>query len=349
MPRCLLWFVFLLLLIPGAVKAQTGDWNRVLDQYEEICDRCIVLRQSLDAGGKVPQQSFLDLLAQMRSLWSQIQGAKGGMTRSQQTRFDTIRRKYESVMSGSSSSSTEPRQKERVALAIPEEKTLKAGERNSAPSEVKVESPQQIPLPDDRTQEVLLMDSLLNSALRIEHTVDTIVMRDTVFISNEIIHKYKPSAQGSFYVLAQLQTGNMPSYGLMVAYTPGNVGGYMSIRTNFRFSGFNYEVSSSGDYRNGSFFWGNESSVSRHSIHSLNLGPVLRLGSNLMVYAGAGYGNRKLLWRDMRGVWAKVKEYSYSGFGFEAGAVGSYKRFCLGLGMSHFKETDVVISLGVNL
>ena len=103
--------VLLLLLSLPPLKAQDGQLDRALDQYERICNRCIDLRLRAAAGEAVSPQAVTDLLVELNTLRRTLQDAGGRMTPSQQARFASIRLRYTEVF--------EPKQSSRLELTSP--------------------------------------------------------------------------------------------------------------------------------------------------------------------------------------------------------------------------------------
>jgi len=75
--------------------AQSHKWDAALDQYQEICDRCIDLRNRSLSGESISSASLTELLSQLSVLRKTLQEAGGEMTPAQELRFETIRRQYE--------------------------------------------------------------------------------------------------------------------------------------------------------------------------------------------------------------------------------------------------------------
>lgn len=69
----------------------------------------------------------------------------------------------------------------------------------------------------------------------------------------------------------------------------------------------------------------------------------------LTVYAGAGYGYRKLAWEDVDGNWASVSDWSRSGFAAECGVIASWRRFAVSAGVSTISFRTVSFTCGVGL
>ena len=80
----------------------------------------------------------------------------------------------------------------------------------------------------------------------------------------------------------------------------------------------------------GGFIWTTgRSAIDRYF---LTAGPVLRIGDKVSVYAGAGYGMRRLCWEDSEGRWMEVTDAGRSGLCAEIGAGLHLGRFTLSAG-----------------
>ena len=102
MPKRLLTLLsaafFFFAAIPAS--AQDGRWDSALDQYEQICEQCIELRQRALAGENVPASSLSSMLSRLATLRESLQAAKGTMSPTQKSRFNRIRDRYAEIMSG---------------------------------------------------------------------------------------------------------------------------------------------------------------------------------------------------------------------------------------------------------
>lgn len=84
---------FLALCLCTALCAQS--WDAALDQYEQISDECILLRQRSQGGEKVSASSLMPLLGRLASLRKNLQNSGGKMSPAQKQRFESIRNRYD--------------------------------------------------------------------------------------------------------------------------------------------------------------------------------------------------------------------------------------------------------------
>ena len=148
------------------------------------------------------------------------------------------------------------------------------------------------------------------------------------------------------YVLASISAPDL-SYGLMIGYKYGRKGGYARFVSNYHSCPTSYYCDSEGYLSNGQQFWASGESVVCNL--SASVGPMFSLGYGLDVYAGLGYGFRKVAWEDMGGSWAAVKDFSLAGLTMECGAVYSWESLVLSLGVQtlKFRTTSLVCGVGV--
>ena len=137
------------------------------------------------------------------------------------------------------------------------------------------------------------------------------------------------------------------SIGVRAGLQFGLMGAYVSYRANFSSVEHGYECLSDGSMKDGSYFWPS-GEVSR-KISTFNAGLLVRATDWMTFYAGAGKGERTLLWQDIDLNWAKVSDCSYSGLSTEAGAIFFFRHLALSLGVSsiRFKTASITLGAGV--
>lgn len=168
---------------------------------------------------------------------------------------------------------------------------------------------------------------------------------------NEAVADIRPdvtedSKRGDVFLLASLSAPNM-AYGLMAGYQHRRWGGYLAFRSSYTSCKTSYSCTSDGNLGNGSQIWpsGNEK---RSNL--MVCGGVLAGATKwLTVYAGAGYGFRKLAWEDVAGDWAAVSDWSRSGFAAECGVIASWRRLAVSAGVSTISFRTASFTCGVGL
>ena len=86
----------LLLILAGQRTAAAPDgWDKALDQYEAICQRCLELKARALQGEAIPADTVRDLLAELANLRKTLQSGSGVMSEEQRARFERIRQAYQ--------------------------------------------------------------------------------------------------------------------------------------------------------------------------------------------------------------------------------------------------------------
>ena len=157
----------------------------------------------------------------------------------------------------------------------------------------------------------------------------------------------------NFYVMAEF---SLPvTYGLMAGLKKDRLsygkeigwGGYMRLRSNFIFRKSAYSCLSNGTIGNGYAFLGNGNM--QKSDLMVTAGVLAGLAPWLDIYAGAGYGQKIILWQDIEDSWASVSDFTHKGLALEAGLITSWRRLCLGIGIStvNFRTASLDLSVGM--
>ena len=137
------------------------------------------------------------------------------------------------------------------------------------------------------------------------------------------------------------------SYGLRVGFLFGRWGGYISGRSNFGKNDHSYTCKSDRTMENNLVFWG--TGRARRSNMSVCAGVVFEAVKWLDIYAGAGYGFRKMYFEDIEKKWAIVSDLSHTGVSAEAGVVLTWKRLALSAGISTVQFRNVSADFGIGI
>lgn len=320
--RNLLLFLLLsvCLLVGQPAFAQSSRLDSALDRYEQICDRCIQLRDRSLRGEQIAPEELRSLLEQVSSLRTALQDGAVDMTAAQRQRFETIRNRYTAAFQPSAGSSQAVPAREIIALpaAIWRQEVMAA-----SPSTLEY----------------------LNFALDGNTAEEN---RDTQGITRVQLKKYEPYAsRAKFSVLAL--AGWRPeamSYGAMVCYTAGRFGAYLKGRFNFAPAASAYNCLSDGT-SSGHIIWttGNES----HKAWAAGGGAIVRIAGPLSIYAGSGYGKLSILWEDSAGKWAQVEDLSQQGICADAGLMLSAGMFTALVGVSSIKLKKPTVEVGLGV
>ena len=171
--------------------------------------------------------------------------------------------------------------------------------------------------------------------------------------NSELIYIYNlqspaaPKAEkGDIYILANLAIPDI-SYGLMAGYQVQRYGGYVSFRSSFTSVSPSYSCTSDGVLKGGGTLWA--SGEEKNSNMSVCAGALYGFRQYVSVYAGVGYGSRRLAWEDVDGQWAEVSDWSHKGFAIEAGALFSWNKLAFSLGVSSVSLRTAEFVCGVGL
>lgn len=152
--------------------------------------------------------------------------------------------------------------------------------------------------------------------------------------------------RGDVFILASVAAPDM-AYGLMAGYKHRNWGGYLAFRSSFTSCKTSYSCASDGSMENGSKIWptGNE----KRSNLMVSGGVLAGATKWLTIYAGAGYGARKLAWEDVAGNWALVSDWSHTGLAAELGVIASFYKLALSAGISTVAFRTAAFTCGVGV
>lgn len=147
-----------------------------------------------------------------------------------------------------------------------------------------------------------------------------------------------------FILLAEISAPDL-SYGLRAGLKGRTFGGYLAFRSNFVKASSDYACYSDGTLENGSIFWpgGAEKTTSM----TVSAGLLVQTAPWLILYAGAGYGNRQLTWQDIDGCWAEVSDWSAKGLSAETGAIFRWNRLAFSAGVSSVRFRTCNATFGV--
>lgn len=149
-----------------------------------------------------------------------------------------------------------------------------------------------------------------------------------------------------FYLLASASVPDL-SYGVMLGYRHRRWGGYLSFRSNFIILEPTYECLSDGSLAGGGSFWPGGAESKSHL--SACGGCLYGLNDMFTIYAGAGYGWRKVAWEDIDGAWAEVSDISHEGLAIDAGLLLTFHHLALSAGISSIAFRTAVFNVGLGV
>ncbi len=311
--------VFALLALSSVTAAwgQSDRWDRALDSYQTICDRCILLREQSLRGDEIPADELRSLLEQVSSLRASLQRGSGSMSKAQKERFERIRSRYVEAFSKQGYSTDGPAL--RIARPVLDLPRVIGGEEilrsafGSAQNDIRLCHPEGAKRPKD---------------LSISQTG---AGPDSFTTGLTVIGAWSP---------------NTLSYGAMATMTWGKAGIYIKGRSNFQNKIGEYSCLSDGT-SGGKVIW--TSGQESHPTWALGAGGILNIAGPVSLYAGSGYGSAQTLWEDASGKWATVEDYSAKGICADAGIIFSKNHFQASIGISTitFKKPTLELGLGI--
>ena len=304
--------LILLLAFPFHAMAQRNSIDQAIDSYEAICNECISLKELAFAGNAVPYGALSKLLVKLSELRSLLSNSNGQMTRSQRLRMESIRLRYEEAFD--------------------------QGKDSNAPQSALTD-----PLPNITHSSVILTSSAFS------------ICNYAGLIGSDRRPHSAPGSISATPITAKpapfmaIALGEFPRnyFGLMLAYSPGRIGGYLKGAMSPSVQDYSYDCHSDGMTADGGFIW--TSGRERRTGYSVTSGLTFCLSKRLSVYAGGGYGAMNILWEDASGGWARVSDKSCSGISPEAGIILSFGRLRLLAGLSAITMEDTSAQIGIGL
>lgn len=323
---------------PSAAAApQSDNYDKALDKYAYICDRCVEMRAKVESGQSIQMESLGSLLAELSSLRKTLSNASGKMSAAQAARFEAIKAKYMQGMRAFGKRPARPSlgsiqrinpvtEPVEVTLIEMPERSLRLAQR-PAPQVQRPEPQAQHPERKSRHQEMQVKQS----------------ERQTQHPKGKTP---RPKEGLKLTLLADAGIFPIPSYGAMAVMTLRGVGAYANYRSDFRKNEYSYTCTSEGDTEYGRIWATGESRVS-HTVATAGL--AVWTSRRFGFYAGAGLSSSTRCWEDISGEWAKVEDKSYRSVAADGGILLTFKPMALSVGVvSDFRRyVDVQIGVGV--
>lgn len=309
---------------------QGDNYDKALDKYAYICDRCVEMRAKVESGQSIQMESLGALLAELSSLRKTLSNASGKMSAAQAERFEAIKAKYMQGMKALGKKSDRPvfSSVQRIKpISEPVEVATMAHQKVSFRQNQCPEPQAQHPERQSRHQEMQVKQSERQTQRPKGKTP-------------------RPKEGLKLTLLADAGIFPIPSYGAMAVMTLRGVGVYANYRSDFRKNEYSYTCTSEGDTEYGRIWATGESRVSRTVATA---GLAMLTSRRFGVYAGAGLSSSTRCWEDISGEWAKVEDKSYRGVAADGGILLTFKPVALSVGVvSDFRRyVDVQIGIGV--
>lgn len=303
--------------------AQSDRWDRALDSYQTICDRCILLRERSLRGDDISPEELTSLLEQVSSLRVSLQRGSVSMSKAQKERFERIKSRYTEAFS-------------------------KQGYMADGPA-LNVARPV-MNLPRVEWRPALRLCSgtgkILRSASGSAQNDNRSLSRQPDKPSSHPVGAKRPKDLSLGLTILGAWYPQSLSYGAMATITSGKSGVYIKGRSNFKSQVTAAYTCLSDGTSDGTPIWttGKES----HMEWDLGAGGIFKLSNTFSLYAGTGYGCAETLWEDAASKWAKVDDYSFKGICADAGVIFNKGHFQSSAGVStiSLRRPTLEISLG---
>ena len=301
---------------------QGDDYDKALDKYARICDRCVDLRARSESGQSVRMEELKSLLAELSSLRKTLSNASGKMSEEQTERFEAIKARYLRGMKAFEKPdrpafSTIPKI---VPVTEPAEVTYRTHYSKSLRHFGKLSAPQ--------AQRPEVESRRLNAPRQLSS-------------SNESLSK-----PFRLTVLADAGIFPTPSYGAMVVATRNGIGAYANYMSDFRKNEYSYTCTSGGDTEYGRIWATGKSRVSRTVA---TVGLAMFTSQRLGFHAGAGVTSYTRCWEDVSGQWAKVEDKSFKSLAADTGIFLTFNSLILSLGVTSDFSGHVDVRFGLGL
>lgn len=333
-----------------------GNWDRTLDRYELICERCIELLEQKRSGKDVAQESLSSLLTQLSLLKSSLNEADKQMSPAQKMRFEMIRRRFATIQTGNSDPSgsnfgsrtgrTGKNVTETTAKQGPVAKTTIASspslaDRHFTPPLPRISSSFLVKVPIVQNQALNALAPKRLTSGSIDRLPDT--------GSTSLIAPSSPK----YEILAGLQVGAFPTITLggFAAFCPGRYGIYLEGRTDLagRPPEYSFSLNSDGRIDGGGRIWSDGERIKKRIVATT--GAIFKAGP-MAVYAGAGYGYYRCFIKETNEQWGFINDLSTKGLSLDIGIMTNLgKHLFAGAGacVTGFKYSELEITLGLRL
>ena len=179
------------------------------------------------------------------------------------------------------------------------------------------------------------------------HQESRVIVRDSIVYVPTPVNVVTPRERKRLGI-SVLAVGSVPdpSFGVMAAWSPKRLGAYLKATGNLKPSNYSYICHEDGTTDNGYIWTSGNGHISKMTV---TVGGIFKCLDWLSVSAGAGYGERVLLWRDTKGSFAKVGEASEQGIAAELGAIFHFGRLTAYTGVSTIAFKRIYPEVGVGL
>lgn len=329
----LLFLVLMLCFRPIVAAAPQGDnYDKALDKYAVICDRCVELRARIESGQNVRTEELKVLLAELSSLRKTLSNASGKMSAAQAGRFEAIKARYQQGLK------TFEKTDRPMFVPIPKIVPVTEHVEVTYHTDPGSESLRQAQRPEGWARRP---EGQAQRSKRPE-----VESRRSNAPRQRSYSKESISKPLRLAVLADVGIFPTPSYGAMAVATRSGIGAYVNYQSDFRKNEYSYTCTSEGYTEYGRIWATGESRVSRTVATA---GLAMFASRRVGFHAGAGVTSYTRCWEDVSGQWAKVEDKSFKCLAADVGIFLTFNSVIITLGATpdFSGHADVHVGVGV--
>lgn len=288
---------------PSAAAApQSDNYDKALDKYAYICDRCVEMRAKVESGQSLQMESFGSLMAELSSLRKTLSNASGKMSAAQTARFEAIKVRYMQGM-------------------------MAFGKKPDRPKFISIQKISPVTEPVEVTSKTRQAVSLRWLVGPVEPQAQR-----PELVAQRLEGKKQHRKEGlRLAVLADAGIFPTPSYGAMAVATWKGIGAYVNYRSDFRKNEYSYTCTSDGDTEYGRIWTTGKSRADRTMITA---GLAMFTSRRFGFFAGAGVTSYTRCWEDVSGQWAKVEDKSFKSPAADVGLFLTFSPLILSVGVT---------------
>lgn len=314
----------------GFASARADGYDKALDKYAYICERCVEMRDRARSGKGVSEESLRSMLEELAALRRTLSGASGRMSAAQLARFEEIKARYRQGMSSPDSDGV-GRSGKRGFVPLP-----KIGD---------------IPLPVAEPSSTLCgasTGSVTGNGVTSTSSATgrTIVNGNGVTSAGSVTGRSGASAGLEVSVLADAGIFPTTSYGAAAVVTWNGIGAYAGFRSNFRKNEYSYTCTSDGSTEYGRVW---ATGKVRQSRSVATAGFAMWVSRHFGFRLGAGLTSYTRCWEDVSGQWAKVEDKSFNGLAADGGIFLTFKPFVFSVGVTSDFSGHADLQFGVGV
>ncbi len=310
---------------PSAAAApQSDNYDKALDKYAYICDRCVEMRAKVESGQSLQMESLGSLMAELSSLRKTLSNASGKMSAAQAARFEAIKVRYMQGM-------------------------MAFGKKPDRPKFISIQKISPVTEPVEVTSKTRQAVSLrwLVGPVEPQAQRPELVAQRLELVAQRLEGKKQHRKEGlRLAVLAGAGIFPTPSYGAMAVATWKGIGAYVNYRSDFRKNEYSYTCTSDGDTEYGRIW---TTGKSREDRTMITAGLAMFTSCRFGFFAGAGVTSYTRCWEDVSGQWAKVEDKSFKSPAADVGLFLTFSPLILSVGVtSDFSgHADLQFAVGV--